>query len=122
MRSPPDIFKGAGRRPELRRGLAEVIGRHDWRELADGSTRLLTSPRQELESLRPVAADTLVVVGGEELPAFRRCAELIVGALPRAASLEIRDAGHLCLLERPHEAATVLAAHLRRHRQARQPS
>lgn len=113
MRSPPDIFKGVDRRPELRRRLADVIGRHSWRELADGSMRLLTTPPQDLDRLRSIEAATLVVVGSEELPAFRRCAELVVGAIASSKRVELPAAGHLCLLEEPRQAAALLRAHLR---------
>jgi pimeloyl-ACP methyl ester carboxylesterase len=114
MRSPPDIFKGVDRHPALRQRLADVIGRHRWQELVDGSMRLLITPPQELDQLRSIQSATLVVLGNEELPAFRRCAELILAAIAASKRVELPAAGHLCLLEQPQQAARVLAAHLRR--------
>jgi pimeloyl-ACP methyl ester carboxylesterase len=113
MRSPPDIFKGVGERPELQERLFAVISRHTWRELENHSMFLLTRPSQERRDLRAVGASTLVVLGVHELAAFRACADVIVDAIPVCKRVELASAGHLCLLESPEESARVIDAHLR---------
>jgi pimeloyl-ACP methyl ester carboxylesterase len=114
MLSPPDIFKGLENRPHLRERLFDVISRHSWREFADGSMLLLTSPTQGEGQLRKIQAATLVLIGEEELPAFRSCARMIRETIPSCEGVQIQSAGHLCLLEAPNEAAALIDAHLRR--------
>ena len=108
MRSPPDIFKSAEAHPDLHARLADVIATHGWQELETGSMLQLMHPAQTTETLHRVQASTAVIVGDLELPAFRRCAEIIVGGVAGASFIELREAGHLCLLERPREAAHLL--------------
>lgn len=113
LSSPPDIFKGTERHPALRARVRAVATRHRWRELADGSFRDLTRARQPAEVLRRIAAATLVCVGDEEMPAFRRNAETLRTTLDDCTVLELPETGHLALLERPKESAEALEAHLR---------
>jgi pimeloyl-ACP methyl ester carboxylesterase len=119
MRSPPDIFKGLEDRPLVRDRVFDVISRHGWRELEDGSMVTLTSPAQKEEQLRTIRAVTLVLLGEKELPAFRSCAHLITETIPSCERVEIPSAGHLCLLEAPNQAASLIDAHLRKQSLAR---
>jgi 2-succinyl-6-hydroxy-2,4-cyclohexadiene-1-carboxylate synthase len=113
MRSPPDTFKGAERRPILWQRLFSLAAAHSWAELEVGSMLSLTGPPQSRRELRRVQAAVLVVVGEHELPTFRTCGELLLDWLPACAWTELPDAGHLCLLEAPGEAASLLASQLR---------
>jgi pimeloyl-ACP methyl ester carboxylesterase len=112
MSAPPDIFRGTEQHPRLRERIRSVIGRHSWAELADGRFSKLTGHVQETEDLRRITADTLVVVGEEDMPAYHGHARTLGSAVPRCRLHEVPGAGHLCLLERAAEVAPVLAAQL----------
>jgi pimeloyl-ACP methyl ester carboxylesterase len=112
MSSPPDVFRGVNARPWLRERLAEVIDRHRWTEMQDFGMRSLTDRVQQAERLGQVTAPVLVVVGTQEMPAHRACAEQIAVAAPGAALEVVDGAGHLALLEEPDAAAALVAAHL----------
>ena len=113
MRWPPDIFKGAARHPELWRELAGAVGRHAWAELADSAMQGLTNHPQPQRALRAIRAATLVLIGDEDMDAFKRSAELIRRAVPGCRRLYLPGAGHLCLLEAPDAAAKLLEEHFR---------
>lgn len=113
MRDPPALFRGAQRRPVLWLRLFWLASLHRWVELTDASMLALTSPPQDPARLRLVRASTLVVVGDEDLAAYRLSADLVSGAVPGCHRWEMAQAGHLCLLERPSEAAAAIDAHLR---------
>ena len=59
-----------------------------------------------------VTAPTLVVSGGRDLDHFRRIAEHLASALPRARHVELPWAAHLPSLERPDEVTDLVAAFL----------
>ena len=112
MRSPPDIFLGTERHPELRAALRAVIARHSWAELATGGMARLTSWAQPAEALAAIAARTLVVIGSEDMPTFAANASLLADRVADCAVLRVPNAGHLCLIERPGEVAGPIASHL----------
>jgi pimeloyl-ACP methyl ester carboxylesterase len=112
MRSPPDIFRGAAAQPELWERLQQTVDRHRWEELEDESMRGVVDHPQSAHDLRRVEAATLIVVGDEDMPSVKRCAELMRRSIPGARRVYARGAGHLSLLESP-EAAELIAAHLR---------
>jgi pimeloyl-ACP methyl ester carboxylesterase len=111
MRWPPDIFKGAAAHPALRRHLAQVIDGHTWRELSDGAMNrsIQQTPPQTVAELGRVTAPTLVLIGGEEMPAFKETAAIIQRAIPRCACVTLPGAGHLCMLEVPARAGALIA-------------
>jgi 2-succinyl-6-hydroxy-2,4-cyclohexadiene-1-carboxylate synthase len=111
MSSPPHIFTGARAHPRLWEQLELLVGRHGWRELASGAMRSLTTDVQAPEDLRRITADTLVLIGEDDMPAFRASAALLQRDLRRASVVEVPAAGHLCLLEAP----VVCAARLHEH-------
>lgn len=115
MQSPPDIFKGAEQRPELWRRLWETVGRHPWWELGDNSYFRLSDHVQSKSELQKVEAATLILVGDNELNAFKRCAELIRRYVPSCQRQYLPEVGHLCLLENPSGVYTVLERHWRAH-------
>jgi pimeloyl-ACP methyl ester carboxylesterase len=113
MSSPPDIFSCASQYPAIYEMLRDVIGRHDWREL-DGLMMLpLVSHVQTMSQLATIEADTLLLVGEQDMPAFLRSAHLIAGALPRGRVAYLANAGHLCLLENIAAASAAIRDHFR---------
>lgn len=112
MRSPPDIFLGTERHPQLREQLRSVIARHTWRELDDGSMQTLTAGRHTPAELRRIKARTLVVTGREDLPVFVDNARLLGEVVEGCRRLTVDRAGHLPLLERPEAVAPAIADHL----------
>lgn len=112
MQSPPDVFKGAARRPELWRQLWRLVGRHPWWELGDDAYLRLNRHPQSAADLQRVRAAILLVVGEHELPVFKRCAEIIRRAAPRCRRVYLPDVGHLSLLEDPERAHTIVEEHL----------
>jgi len=122
MQSPPDLFKGAEGRPELWDRLWRLVGRHGWWELADGSYGRLGNHPQPRHQLTAVRAAFLVLVGENELPAFKRCAELIRRSVSDCERVYVPAVGHLCVLEDPEGTCGLIAAHLRAHAAVREVS
>jgi pimeloyl-ACP methyl ester carboxylesterase len=112
MRWPPDIFRGAARHPTLWDALARVVGRHSWRELEDDQMDRFTRCSQ-LPRLAEVGCRTLVMVGEDDMAAFKRSAELILRAVPDCERVYLPATGHLGLLESPSASAPLLVAHWR---------
>lgn len=113
MRSPPDIFKGAARDRALWHALAEVVARHRWSELATDQMDRLTTPSQ-LPRLASIACPTLLLIGEDDMPTFKRTAQLLRRAVAGCERVYVPSAGHLGLLEAPAEVAPSLRAHWRR--------
>jgi pimeloyl-ACP methyl ester carboxylesterase len=112
MTSPPEIFTGAAAHPALWQRLREVVGRHPWRELGDGSMEALTSHRQTPATLARIRMPTLVLVGLGDMTAFKRSAEMVRRSIPRCRRVYLPDAGHLGLVETPGAAAPLIEAHM----------
>lgn len=110
--SPPDIFRGAARQAALTAQLRAVIDRHSWRELAGDAMHGLCHHRHVAADFRKIRARTLIVLGDEDMPVFKRNAELVRGAVRDARRIYLPGAGHLCLLECPAESAALIEAHL----------
>jgi len=111
MQSPPNIFKGAEANPELWDRLWRIVGKHPWWELEDGSYARLSNHPQSKAELRRVQTATLVLVGENELDAFKRCAELIRRSIPDCQRLYVPVVGHLCMLEDATGVHTTLERH-----------
>lgn len=111
MASPPDLFKGAEANPVLWRRLQTIVGRHGWWELADGSFAALSNHVQTGQALARIDTRLLLLVGENELPTFKRCAELIRRQVRRCERLYLRGVGHLSLLEDPVRAAATIRRH-----------
>lgn len=112
MSSPPDIFLGAQDHPELQGRLRAVIDGHSWAEITSGAMRSLGEYVHTDAELGRIRAATLVLIGDRDMPAFRANASRLAAVLPHCTVVTMADAGHLCLLERPGQAAAPLAAHL----------
>ncbi|GGS93556.1 3-oxoadipate enol-lactonase [Planobispora rosea] len=111
MSSPPDIYTGTLRHPQVRARIRAVVSRHSWQELrGDGMRTLVSHP--QLGDLHRIEARTLVVSGTEDMEAFLRNAATIHRSVPGCRRLDVPGAGHLPLLECPEAVAGPLAAHL----------
>jgi pimeloyl-ACP methyl ester carboxylesterase len=115
MESPPNLFKGVEALPEMWARLWRIVGRHGWWELADRSYARLGNCAQPKQALRRIAASVLVLVGENELPAFKRCAELIRREVPTCERIYLPGVGHLCMLENAAGIAPLIGRHLRAH-------
>jgi pimeloyl-ACP methyl ester carboxylesterase len=112
MQSPPDIFRGTERHPATRGRLRGVVARHSWRELRDGAMYALSRHVHTDEALAGIRADTLVMIGDEDMPTFKSSARRLEATVRRCRVLPVRQAGHLCMIERPAAVAAAIAAHL----------
>jgi pimeloyl-ACP methyl ester carboxylesterase len=112
MRSPPDIFLGTERHPELRALVRGTIDKHPWTELSTGAMRSLTAHTHSDQDLGTITARTLVLAGDRDLPAFTANAARLAAAITHCRVVTVPDAGHLCLLERPETVAGSLRDHL----------
>jgi pimeloyl-ACP methyl ester carboxylesterase len=115
MQSPPNIFKGAEAHSALWDRLWRLVGKHPWWELYDGSYGRLSSHPQTPQELRKCRTPTLVLVGDNELPAFKRCGELVRRHLPNCQRLYLPSVGHLCMLEDPVSVCSMLQEHWAAH-------
>jgi pimeloyl-ACP methyl ester carboxylesterase len=112
MASPPDIFRGASTHPELWARLRKVVDRHSWSELGDGRLQGMTTHPQ-LRELGQIDAAVLVLVGEDDMPAFKRSAELLRVGVARCKRVYCAGAGHLSLLEIAPMICPLVDAHLR---------
>jgi pimeloyl-ACP methyl ester carboxylesterase len=115
MQSPPDLFKGAEGRPQVWSRLWRIVGQHAWWELEDGSYSRLSNHPQSREELQRVETSTLLLVGENELPPFKRCAELIRRSIPDCRRVYLPAVGHLCMLEDAAGVCKILEEHWRAH-------
>jgi 2-succinyl-6-hydroxy-2,4-cyclohexadiene-1-carboxylate synthase len=120
MKAPPDIFTGASAYPHLWQRLRGIVDDHTWSELGDvAGMQQLTTHRQTSEQMRSIQAAGLVIIGDDDMDAFKRCAELIRRSLVSCRCVRLAATGHLPLLERPATVAPMLDAHFRTARPAR---
>jgi pimeloyl-ACP methyl ester carboxylesterase len=114
MTAPPEIFTGASAYPELWQRMRAIVDEHTWAELGDpAGMHALTTPRQTGEQIRTIQAAGLVIVGDDDMDAFKRCAELIRRSLVSSRCVRLAATGHLGLLERSADVAPMLDAHFR---------
>lgn len=112
MTSPPDIFRGTERRPQLRERVRQVVDRHGWTPMESGAMRSLSAHTHTDADLGRIDAATLVLTGEEDMPVFTANAARLAAVIPGCTRLTVPEAGHLCLLERPDVVAGPLRAHL----------
>lgn len=112
LRSPPDIFKAAERTPAVYEAIRHVVEKHKWHELKDGIMRNWADSRQSENSLTQISARTLILVGDQDMPRFRRNAHILARLIPDSTRSYLPGAGHLPLLEVPALCAPLLEAHL----------
>lgn len=112
LRSPPDIFKEAEGRPALFAAIRAVVERHSWQELETGIMRGWAEASQPASSLARISARTLILVGDEDMPGFRRNAHHLARLIPGCERRYLPGLGHLPLLVAPDVCAPLLEAHL----------
>ncbi len=112
MESKPFLFKGAFDQPELWQSLYTIIDRYSWDEIASGAMRGLTSGKQLPEQLQQISAETIILVGDEEMRAFQLIAERLERYLPNCRRIFLPGVSHLCLLQVPDIAAGYIRQHL----------
>ena len=111
LRSPPDIFKATERLPALHQAISGVVGKHAWHELETGGMRGWADFIQPETSIRGIAAQTLILVGDDDMPGFRRNAHVLSRLIPVAKREYLPGLGHLPLLEAPQACAPLLNIH-----------
>ena len=109
------LFRGLERCAQRWDRVAAIVDRHSWRELSDGGMFRLTNHVQRREDLARIASALLLLVGEQDMLAFRRSAEVIRRAVPSATRVYLPDVGHLCMLQTPELAAAHIERHLRAH-------
>jgi pimeloyl-ACP methyl ester carboxylesterase len=109
------LFRGLERGSRRWDRVAAIVDRHTWRELSDGSMFRLTNYVQRYEDLGCIASALLLLVGEQDMLAFRRSAEIIRRAVPSTTRIYLPNVGHLCMLQAPELAAVHVEHHLRTH-------
>jgi pimeloyl-ACP methyl ester carboxylesterase len=115
MKSPPDIFKGAAANPRLWQKLREVVEAHSWEELENLSMSYLSKYPQPEKDFRLIRAATLLIIGEEDMAAFKRSGELLRRNIPDCRRIYLPEAGHLSLLEKPGIVSSLIHSHLLNH-------
>jgi 3-oxoadipate enol-lactonase len=113
MKSPPDIFLGTERHPDVRAHLREIINQHRWEELRTNSMHALTAHPHREQDLAGIQAHTLVLTGTEDMPTFHENAVILRRTVARCETRQVPDTGHLCLLEAPEPVAPHVDVQLR---------
>lgn len=113
MSSPPDIFRGTEAHPALWSQLCGIIDAHRWDELSDWRMSEVMG-RDQRRDLARIRASTLVLVGENDLPCFKRTAELLRRGIAGAQRRYI-PGRHLSLIENPAAAAPLIDRHLLAH-------
>ncbi len=106
-------WRGVETREGLRERLAEIVGRHGFEELLDRSRMsMFTGPPQSEVEIAGIDARLLILLGSNEMPAFKTCAATIERCVPRAKREELPGVEHLCILQAPEACARLIEAHL----------
>ncbi len=118
MQTPPDIFTGAKKHPALWQSLIDVLNDHKWPELKTGCMRgLVEGFVQTAVLLNHIQTPTLVLVGDEEMVAFKETAVTLAQEIPNCTRIELPNTGHLCMLEVPHICSPLIGDHLQANAQ-----
>ena len=85
--------------PEIRAIAEERLRRNDVKAIL--RTMLALSRLNLLKELPQITAPTLVLISDRDKTVPRRCAEELLGGIPHAQLVEVRDAGHALPFEQP---------------------
>lgn len=114
MSSPPNIFLEIQHRPDRAAAVREVLVRHRFDELLDGSMgRLTGGARPSAAELSEITTPTRVFVGDQDLATMQTNAALLGATLPDVQVNAMPGFGHLPPLEDPAAFALLVADHLR---------
>ena len=111
MSWPPDIFKGASHHPPIFEDLRHIVSKHRWTEMDGMKMDRLANFRQTPEIIAKLRSRVLLLVGEDDMPAFKRSAELIRRSVPNAERVYFPQCGHLSLIECPVESAECMNRH-----------
>jgi pimeloyl-ACP methyl ester carboxylesterase len=101
MASPPDIFAGVRKQPEIFNKLARIIDEHSWEELKDNKFAVLTGYNQLACGLSRISLPVYLFIGEEDMENVKRCGEIIRKSVGHCVRTYIPEAGHLAFLECP---------------------
>lgn len=110
MTSPPNIFKGASRHPRLWELLRSVIDRHSWLELQGMTLQQWHQHPQQESEIRKITCPTLILLGEDDMPAFKRSGELLCRWIPTCQRVYLPHAGHTALLEAASSVSALMDA------------
>lgn len=105
MAVPPRIFEGTLTRPELPDRFSRIVNRHRWDELFTGCMAAMQTASQPPRALAAVRSRVFLIVGGEDMPAFVRAADLLRRRLQSVPVYYLDGSKHLSLLEEPFVSA-----------------
>lgn len=111
MTWPPDIFKGVSRHTQVFEELRDIVLRHRWTEMEGMQMDRLANFRQTPELIAKLRSRVLLLVGEDDMPAFKRSAELIRRSAPKSERVYFPRCGHLSLIECPEESAECMNRH-----------
>jgi len=108
MSDEHNIFKGVKKYPKIYNSLSLVIAKHSWKELEDNSMEIFLQKKQVETKLNKIRSRTVIMVGEEDMKAFKRIAEIVRRSIPFAQRIHLPKIGHLGLLESPTATAEII--------------
>lgn len=92
------LFAPARERPVVAARLTQMVNDYSgWHWVNEDPGRRLSPPA--VERLEEIAAPTLVIVGGREIPGFRAVADLVAKRVRSARQVELPNVGHMANME-----------------------
>lgn len=110
MSSPPRIFDGLRSDPGRLEKVRSVVASHRWSELQSGGYSDIATLRIPPSELRRIETRVTLLIGENDMPSFKRTAELLVRDIPGSKRIFLDRLGHLPLLESPRQAAEIVDA------------
>ena len=108
MATPPGIFDGLRAHPHRLERVRSIVAAHRWSELQAGGFRDLATARITPAQLRRIETGVTLLIGENDMPSFRRTAEIIVRSIPRSKRVFLDNLGHLVFLESPERTARIV--------------
>src|SRR5262249_29497891 len=109
--SDASLFRGLDLRPQVQEQLRQELRSYPWWDLSnDGYYKLWCTP-QRLASLSRIKTSTLLIVGERDGDAVKQCAGFLERAIPNCALAELKEVGHLSLIEQPQVMKLLLERH-----------
>ncbi len=114
-------WRGIEKHPGLAEALTSLVASHTWAEL-QSYTRMMqfTYPPQKIDDLEHIRAAMMILVGEQEMPAFRKCADILKQKVPHCELHELPETDHLCMLQSPQLSAELIRHHLEHYSTGRE--
>lgn len=110
------LFDGGRDMPALWPLLTEIVGSHRWDELGHGSLWQFHRFPQATATLAHLPIQTRVLIGDQDLAAFKQIATILQAAMPNCEQRDLTGGvHHLCMLQRPAETARLIREQLAVH-------